>query len=97
MDKSMGRDLIEPPDSGCHCATWPGFFWRWQRVRVGWFKHEFRRVCDDPAFAPIKRYRIQKPRSSAVSLLAGIVAKPPGAWIRDATDQDQRLPKRVKA
>lgn len=78
-------------------ASFPGFYWRWKRVRIGWFKTELRRVCDDPDYAPIWRYRLMKPRSTAVDLLTGIVAKPPGAWIKDATDSDNRLPKRVKA
>ncbi len=43
--------------------TRPGWFWRWKTVRVGWFKAVRRRVCDDPAYAPIIRYRIRKPRA----------------------------------
>jgi hypothetical protein len=78
-------------------ATFPGFFWRWKRVRTGWFKTELQRVCDDPAYAPIVAYRLRKPRSTAVNRLTEIVASPPGQWIKDDTDIDQRLPKRVPA
>lgn len=77
--------------------SWPGFFWSWKRVRTGWFKFEMRRICDDPNYAPIKAYRLQKPRSNAADRLAEIVASPPGQWIKDDTDIDQRLPKRVPA
>jgi hypothetical protein len=41
----------------------PGFFWRWRRVKTGWFRSELRRVCDDPAYAPIIAYRIRRPRA----------------------------------
>jgi hypothetical protein len=53
------------PASGAEIDTtiFPGFFWRWKTVRVVWFRHERRRVCDDPAYAPIIRYRIRKPRA----------------------------------
>lgn len=44
------------------CVHWPGFYWRWRQVRVGWFRKEWRRVCDDPKYAPITHYRIRKPR-----------------------------------
>lgn len=91
-----GTGLIVPGD-GFDAPGWPGFFWRWKRVRIGWFKTELRRVCDDPAYAPIRGYRLRKPRLTAATRLAEIVATPPGAWIRDATDSDGRLPKRVKA
>jgi hypothetical protein len=40
---------------------WPGFYWRWRKVRVGWFATEWLRVCDDPAYAPIVRYRFRRP------------------------------------
>ena len=44
-------------------STFPGFFWRWKTVRAGWFRSERKRVCDNPAYAPIIRYRIRKPRA----------------------------------
>lgn len=44
----------------------PCFFWRWQQVRTGWFSSEWRRVCDDPAYAPAIRYRIRKPRGLVI-------------------------------
>lgn len=53
---------------------WPGFHWRWKRVRRGWFRTELRPVCDDPDYAPIIRYRIRKPRGMAI--LERIVAQP---------------------
>lgn len=47
-------------------SRWPGMFWRWRRVRVGWFRSELRRVCDDPAYAPIGRYRLRRQRGMVV-------------------------------
>ncbi len=82
-------DIIKP--------DFPGFYWRWKRVRVGWFKYAMRRVCDDPAYAPVAAYRFAKPRSTAVDRLTEIVERPPGAWIKDGTDSDPRLPKKVPA
>lgn len=78
-------------------SDFPWFFWRWRHVRTGWFKTERRRVCDDPAYAPIEAYRIRKPRRTVADLLSEIAARPPGQWITDATDTDRRLPKRVQA
>lgn len=60
----------------CISPSYPGFFWRWKRVRTGWFKSEMRRVCDDPSYAPIRAYRLQKPRSTAADRLADIAAVP---------------------
>jgi len=54
--------------------NWPGFLWRWRYVRAGWFSTELRRVCDDPEYAPIVRYRIRKPRG--LSILERIAANP---------------------
>ncbi len=58
--------------------AWPGFYWRWRDVKVGWFKTERRRVCDDPAYAPIRRYRFCKPPTLSVGMqmLQSIVADP---------------------
>lgn len=39
----------------------PNWLWRWRTVRLGWFRTERRRVCDDPVYAPIIRYRVRKP------------------------------------
>lgn len=41
----------------------PQWLWRWKRVRIGWFRTELRRVCDDPSCAPIIAYQIIKPRA----------------------------------
>ena len=59
------------------CRTYPGFFWRWKQVKTGWFRSVTRRVCDDPAYAPITAYRIRKPRGMVVleSLLADLPEK----------------------
>ena len=54
--------------------NWPGFFWRWKRVKRGWFSSELRRVCDDPAYAAIIAYRFRRPRG--VAILADIAANP---------------------
>lgn len=43
----------------------PGFYWRWKRVRVGWFWTERRRVCDDPTYAPIAHYRLRRYRAAS--------------------------------
>ena len=42
---------------------YPCWLWRWKRVRTGWFKSELVRVCDNPTYAPIIRYRIYRPRA----------------------------------
>ena len=56
------------PEEGsvCDLTAMPGFYWRWKRVRIGWFSSEMRRVCDDPAYAPVIRYRIRRPRGMVV-------------------------------
>jgi hypothetical protein len=41
---------------------YPGFYWRWQTVRTGLFSEELRPVCHDPAYGPILRYRLRRPR-----------------------------------
>lgn len=46
--------------AGISC-DYPSWHWRWKRV--GWFRREYRRVCDEPAYAPLIRYRIRKPRA----------------------------------
>jgi hypothetical protein len=96
-DKVEAEGKLTTQGVGCISPSYPGFFWRWKRVRVGWLRYEMRRVCDDPEYAPIKAYRLQKPRSTAVSLLTSIVEQPPGQWIKDGTDGDPRLPKKVPA
>lgn len=95
LREADGKVTIEGVD--CISPSWPGFFWRWKRVRTGWFKSEMRRICDDPTYAPIRAYRLKKPRLTAAERLAEIAAHPPGQWIQDATDGDKRLPKRVPA
>lgn len=55
-------------------TDWPGFFWRWKSVRDGLFGSRRIRVCDDPAYAPIVRYRFREPR--ALRELREIVANP---------------------
>jgi hypothetical protein len=69
------QHLIRVPER-CSTATWPGFFWRWKRVRVGWFWSKLKRVCDDPAYAPVEAYRFAKPRSTAVDRLVELAAEP---------------------
>lgn len=93
--EAAGKIFVSDADT--ITADFPGFFWRWRRVRTGWFRTELRRVCDDPAYAPIAAYRIRKPRGTVADLLSEIVARPPGQWITDPTDPDRRLPKRVQA
>ncbi len=51
------------PDEGDMGPLHQCFFWRWRDVRVGWFRTERRRVCDDPIFAPVVYYRVRKPRA----------------------------------
>jgi hypothetical protein len=55
--------------------SYPGYFWRWRRVRTGWFRSELRPVCDDPAYAPIIAYRIRRP--DALRKLIDLAANPP--------------------
>jgi hypothetical protein len=56
--------------------NWPGFYWRWQRVRISWYRSMLRRVCDDPAYAPIAKYVVLRRRSAAAEQLAAISADP---------------------
>lgn len=69
------------PEEGATIDTMahPSFFWRWRRVRKGWFGSELVRVCDNPAYAPIYRYRVQKPRG--LLLLQQIAERPPADLI----------------
>lgn len=56
-------------------SNFPGFFWRWRRVRVGWFRTKLVRICDDPTYAPIIAYRRCGP-SPGMALLSAIAADP---------------------
>lgn len=71
------------PEDGGNIDTMrhPSFFWRWRRVRKGWFGSELVRVCDDPAYAPIYRYRIRKPRG--LLILQEIAANPQAMPVAD--------------
>lgn len=77
----FGGQGIEPPDAvaGDAVLDLPNFYWRWQTVKTGWFRKERRRVCDDPAYAPIIRYRFRKPRAvpAGLTILQQLVADPP--------------------
>lgn len=75
-DLTEASGKITTAGTDCISPSYPGFFWRWKRVRTGWFKCEMRRVCDDPSYAPIKAYRLKKPRSIAATQLAEIAADP---------------------
>lgn len=72
---ARGTGLVFKDGSFIDASRYPGFFWRWRRVRKGWFGREWVRVCDNPAYAPIIRYRILKPRG--LLILQEIVANPP--------------------
>ncbi len=41
-------------------ADYPGFYWRWRKT--GFICKVGMRVCDNPAYAPIKKYRLSKGR-----------------------------------
>lgn len=67
--------------------NWPGWWWRWRNVRVGWFRSEVRRLCegpfqDAPRYAPIVRYRLIRP--PALERLREIAANPPARILEDA-------------
>lgn len=94
MDMRLGDYLIGPPADGFYIEDWPGFLWRWKRVRVGWFKSELRRVCDNPLYAPICRYRIRKPR--ALLNLVTIAADPYAPPSVIGPEGPLRLPERVR-
>jgi len=66
--------ITEPADGQPISDDWPGFLWRWKQVRVGWVKTKLKRVCDDPDYAAVIRYRIRKPRG--LSILERIAANP---------------------
>lgn len=57
---------VTPEEGETVGASWPGFFWRWKSVKTGWFSSKMRRLCDDPSFAPIIRYRVRKPRGLVI-------------------------------
>lgn len=64
---------ITPGDNaGIHAAVWPGFFWRWTRVRTGFLRWERRRVCHVPAYAPIIAIRLRKPPAREASTEASV-------------------------
>jgi hypothetical protein len=66
---------IEPPSKLHTGEQWPGFLWRWRTKRTGWFGQRKTRVCDDPAYAPVWRYRIRKPRG--LTILEGLLENLP--------------------
>lgn len=55
---SIGRGRTAP-SSIPMSDTWPGFYWSWQEAPDGCH----RRVCCDPAYAPIVRYRFRRPQA----------------------------------
>lgn len=58
--------------------SWPGFYWRWKQVRVGLLRTEKRRVCDDPSYAPVVRYRVKRPLAlrQLIDLVENLPADP---------------------
>jgi len=68
-----GEGLRAP--SGKITPSYPGFYWRWRTVKTGWFRREKRRVCDDPAYAPIIAYRLRRP--PALRQLIDLAENPP--------------------
>lgn len=72
---TRGEDhLISPRWNENLASQHPCWFWRWRTIRDGFFKTRLKRVCDDPAYAPIIRYRIHKPRGMVIleNLLADL-------------------------
>lgn len=69
---------VEPPAGYFEFDSCPNFFWRWRTVRDGWFGKKKIRVCDDPEYMPIIRYRIRKPRGLVIleKLIADLPADP---------------------
>lgn len=49
-----------PPDPDAIWLDCPNFFWRWRLVRLRWWNWGKRmvRVCDEPDYHPVIRYRI---------------------------------------
>ncbi len=47
-----------PMDCPAIGSDYPGFYWSWRKVSAGWFRTRKIRICDDPDYMPIKRYRI---------------------------------------
>ena len=68
-------DGISPEVGTVVSQEHPSFFWRWRRVRTGWFRSELRPVCDDPAYAPIIAYCIRRP--DALRKLIDLAENPP--------------------
>lgn len=71
-------------------ADWPGFFWRWEKQRIGWFRRGLVRVCDNPAYAPIIGYRIRRPRG--LQILDAILADVDAPTTPDLTPAGGGLP-----
>ena len=75
-----GAGDIIPDDLTAISPDWPGFFWRWT---IRW--HGFRdggyrkcRVCDEPEYAPVTRYRfrIERQASATENHLRALVSSP---------------------
>lgn len=77
------------PAPGQNIVDWPGFWWRWRRVRDGLFSTRRARVCDDPAFAPVVAIRVWRP--DALDQLLALVANPPPLIAKDRVMPDPTL------
>lgn len=60
-DVRCGVWYTEPLHPDC-----PAWLWSWKKVRVGWFRREWRRVCDVPGYAAIVRFRPIYPKGFQV-------------------------------
>lgn len=69
-------------DDGSIRFDHPCWYWRWKRVRVDWFRTARRRVCDNPAYAPIVAYRFC--RSEGYALVEAIAKAPHEFKLEDA-------------
>lgn len=94
---ALDADLIKPSDTTGIYQDFPGFFWRWRTVKTGIFRSERRAICDDPAYAPIRRYRFCriKPPSVAIARLAEIASDPDLPIV--GPEGPMRPPREVKA
>ena len=86
---------ITPAHAELVTRSYPGFYWRWRTVKTGWFRSEKRRVCDDPAYCPITRYRIRRPR--ALRQLIDLVENLPAPAPVDAGHSDPAPAGRIRA
>lgn len=85
IEKFRGAGDIVPEDFSKISLDWPGFFWRWTSRWHGFRLGGYRkcRICDEPEYAPVVRYRyrIERQASATENHLHALVSSPESAPI----------------